>query len=677
MGASGLTRRSPSVAALGLCVLVVLSVAPIAPSAAPQHRCFGKRATIVGTPHRDRIVGTPGDDVIWGGSGDDRIDGGDGNDRICGGTGNDRLIDGAGADRVGGGGGDDVLRPASGNDALRGGRGLDRIVFAAATSGVTVDLGRRVATGLGTDTVSGIERVVGSGFADVLIGNGRSNALGGAAGDDLIVAGPEDRIWGGDGIDTADYSSAGSGVTVDLASGSVSGAGGAIAGIENVTGTPFADAIRGDPGANSLSGGGGRDALVGREGDDTLFGDDGDDALDGSAGTDRTIGGPGQDTCVGWEEQSECEALFPPVGPVLAVWAPANEGTFGVTRAEAVDIAGRFGAIVALPGTFRDHVAAMKAANPRLILLAYMNGSFAQRDQGSAYPESWYARDADGNKLQSKNFGNWLMDVSNPGWITDRATTCRSLIASTGYDGCMLDMLGTAPLDPGYLTGLPIDPSTGKVWTARDWLDATSDLAATVKVAVAPGIVTGNGLGSGPRYFDPDHPSAVLLRGMDGGLAEAWIRTAGQGIATYRSVSAWKQDVDMLAAAGAGRTPVLTLTKVWVDGTKAEKNAWHEFALASFLLGTDGRSFFSFSYSSSSDPTAGHPWWTLDLGSPTGPYSDAGGYYQRRFTSGLVLVNPGDGTYTVDLDGTYVTVWGKEVTSVTLYPHKGKVLVVA
>lgn len=654
-----------------------LTIAPATASNPAKHWCFGKLATIVGSPGRDRLVGTPAADVIWGGPGNDRIAGGGGNDRICGGPGNDRIADGEGADRVSGGKGDDVLAASSGDDVVRGGPGFDAILFASASAGVTADLETGIATGMGTDALSGIERVVGSGFGDTLVGNSRPNVLKGAAGDDVIMAGPEDRVSGGDGVDTADYSLSGSGVTVDLAAGSVDGVSGTISGIENVNGTPFDDAIWGDAGANSLDGAGGGDALVGREGDDTLSGGEGVDRLDGSSGVDNLNGGSGQDTCVGWEAQSECEALFPPAAPPLDVWAPANEGTFDVTRSEAVDIAGRFGLIVALPRTFRDYVADMKAANPRLILLAYMNGSFAQKDQGSAYPESWYARDADGNKLQSQSYGNWLMDVSNPGWIEDRMSTCRSLVASTGYDGCMLDMLGIAPLDPGYLTGLPINPSTGQVWTKRDWLDATSRVAATVKGGAAPGIVVGNGLGSGSRYFDADHPSAVLLGGIDGGLAETWIRAAGQGIATYRSVSEWKQDVDMLAAAGAGRTPVLTLTKVWVDGTKAEKNAWHEFSLASFLLGTDGRSYFSFSYSSSSDSTAGHPWWTLDLGSPTGPYFDAGGYYERRFTSGLALVNPGDSTYTVDLGGTYVTVWGKEVTSVTLFPHRGKVLVAA
>lgn len=73
-------RATPFVACIG--VLGVLLPATPA-SAAPT--CFGKRATIVGTPGDDRLVGTGGRDVIVGRGGDDVILGRGGRDRICGG----------------------------------------------------------------------------------------------------------------------------------------------------------------------------------------------------------------------------------------------------------------------------------------------------------------------------------------------------------------------------------------------------------------------------------------------------------------------------------------------------------------------------------------------------------------------------------------------------------------
>lgn len=87
--------------------------------------CFGRPATIVGTPGDDTIRGTPGDDVIVGLGGDDVIRGLGGNDRICNGPGADTVYGGGGRDRIRGGAGADILFGGLGDDWLRGGIGLD------------------------------------------------------------------------------------------------------------------------------------------------------------------------------------------------------------------------------------------------------------------------------------------------------------------------------------------------------------------------------------------------------------------------------------------------------------------------------------------------------------------------------------------------------------------------
>lgn len=81
-------------------------------------RCFGKRATIVGTRGRDILVGTPHRDVIAALGGNDKVRGLGGNDLICGGSGSDELYGGSGGDKLYGG---------KGHDKLAGGRGRDRL----------------------------------------------------------------------------------------------------------------------------------------------------------------------------------------------------------------------------------------------------------------------------------------------------------------------------------------------------------------------------------------------------------------------------------------------------------------------------------------------------------------------------------------------------------------------
>lgn len=83
--------------------------APGAVSVVPP-RCFGRFATIVGSPKADVLKGTKFADVIAGAGGGDRIRGRGGRDRICGGKGRDRLVGGGGRDRLSGGPGRDFTR---------------------------------------------------------------------------------------------------------------------------------------------------------------------------------------------------------------------------------------------------------------------------------------------------------------------------------------------------------------------------------------------------------------------------------------------------------------------------------------------------------------------------------------------------------------------------------------
>ncbi len=105
-----------------------------------------------------------------------------------------------------------------------------------------------------------------------------------------------------------------------------------------------------------------------------------------------------------------------------------------------------------------------------------------------------------------------------------------------------------------------------------------------------------------------------------------------------------------------------------------QKKALHQFALASFLLGDDGRHRFTFSYGRGQNALTPQPLNETRLGQPLGRYANIDGAYQRSFTKGRVLVNPTDATVTVALGGTYTTPAGVRVSSVTLAPHTGSIL---
>src|SRR5262245_56613740 len=275
----------------------------LAPSAEASTRCFGKRPTIVGTSRADVLQGTRRRDIISGLGGRDTIKGLGGNDMICGFDGADTIIGGSGADlRAGDGGNDSVSGGAgdfdnlwgfSGNDALNGGAGFDWVLYRGAPGPVTLDRSAGSADGEGTDTLSGLEGVVGSRFDDVFTGDDANNTFQAEDGNDAID--------GGAGVDFASFFLSPGPVTVDLAAGTATGEGtDTLTGIENVFGSgDFGDTLTGATQDNML---------IGAGGDDHVIGGDGNDDLDGGAGTDALDGGIGTDTCLNGETIANCEA---------------------------------------------------------------------------------------------------------------------------------------------------------------------------------------------------------------------------------------------------------------------------------------------------------------------------------------------------------------------------------
>ena len=270
----------------------------------------------------------------------------------------------------------------------------------------------------------------------------------------------------------------------------------------------------------------------------------------------------------------------------LKVWAATMGGRQKLKSDQALHAARTFDVIVGLPRTYDVYAADMRAANPDLKLIAYMNGAYAQSGQATRFPDDWYARDVNGAKVVSTEWGNYFMNVGHPGWVDRVTRECTKRTTTAGWNGCYLDMLGMATLTAGYLSGLPVNPATGTVWTKPELATANSYLARRVQEVNPNRYVIANGLGSGSQYFGPTWgPTKKLLDGVPGGNAQGFIRGANTPISTFPSVNNWKKDVDMLVNAGSRGRSVFTMTRIWnTPATKAQKDAVHRFTLASFLL---------------------------------------------------------------------------------------------
>lgn len=168
------------------------------------------------------LTGTSGKDILNGGDRDDLLDGLAGGDQLNGFGGDDRLLGGSGNDALKGGDGDDQLDGGLGRDALDGGAGVDTASYARSAKGVSVDLQSGKGSGgeAQGDTLTGIENLVGSAFADTLTGDAGANGLSGGVGNDVLRGlGGADRLEGGEGADRFVFTATGDsglGATADL-----------------------------------------------------------------------------------------------------------------------------------------------------------------------------------------------------------------------------------------------------------------------------------------------------------------------------------------------------------------------------------------------------------------------------------------------------------------------------
>lgn len=251
----------------------------------------------------DIINGSAGDDVIYYTQGSDKINGGNGNDwmnfssssysinidlstskyiispytgAVVSSIVNVENITGSNYnDAITGNSANNIFIGGKGSDAINGGAGVDTASYARST-GVTANL--ILGTAIEkygsyttyTDTLTSIENIVGSSFADVITGNSLNNTFTGGAGNDTID--------GGAGVDAASFSTSYQGVKVNLTTGSATGHGtDTLLNIENVIGSGYSDTLTGNSGANSLLGGAGNDILTGGAGNDILNGGTGTD----------------------------------------------------------------------------------------------------------------------------------------------------------------------------------------------------------------------------------------------------------------------------------------------------------------------------------------------------------------------------------------------------------------
>jgi len=431
---------------------------------------------IFGFGGNDTLNGGDGDDLIYAaGGGNDLVNGGNGFDWYMATTGtpfgitanlytgkvyyyDDGEVDTlTSIEGVRGTMHDDVLignqfnnmfRGRAGDDFILGGGGIDWALYneANATMGVVINLenGQVTNDGYGSaDVLSDVENIRGGRFDDFIQGDENGNFLRGDAGNDTLVGGGEaDILWGGLGddvlhggfadgsseggegyyggsiaINTASYTDANGGVTVDLnltgPQNTTSAGFDTLVNIQDLWGSQFDDVLAGNAQNNFLQGNNGNDTLIGNAGNDYLTGGAGNDSLNGGAGNDVLEGGAGNDTLVGGGGSDT--AIYSDAQSAitidLALTTAQNTGGAGIDTLSSVENAEGSG--------FNDMIKGNTSAN------ALMGGAGRDTLNGSSGNDSLYGG-AGNDSLIGGTGNDWLQggtgnDTLNGGSGTDTA----------------------------------------------------------------------------------------------------------------------------------------------------------------------------------------------------------------------------------------------------------------
>lgn len=348
----------------------------------------------------------------------------------------------------------------------------------------------------------------------------------------------------------------------------------------------------------------------------------------------------------------------PPAGRTFITSYAFNDGN-------ATTIASKYGIIITKSDK-APAVTTMKSTNASMKAFYYKD----VLTHGSTY----YVLDAvSGKKIVHKDWGWYLMDISNPSYVNDIKTDISSTLnANTQFDGVFLDDVKLS-LDATeyYQEGTTTNP-TFLYGLVTNWQTNMNTLLSAIKTQIGSKLAIIN---SSP-WAGSTSPN--YLSRVDGLYDEAYGHANWDNASTFLSTDSWKYHLDMMISTINNFKYYLAQSGV-ADGAKeAEINKLVKYCFASFMLGVSG-SGYGKHYFTPSLTYSNYYWytdWGLNIGTPIGAYSQINGKssYRRDFTNGIVIVNPTDSGETVSLGGNYRDENGNTLSSITLSAREGAIL---
>ena len=311
--------------------------------------------------------------------------------------------------------------------------------------------------------------------------------------------------------------------------------------------------------------------------------------------------------------------------------------------------------------------------NPAVTVLAYKDLASTrqyaaahdyEQPSGVRYeesPESWFAHDNKGNRIQWGDFdGHFQMAVWNTTYQNRWAAEVTDEIGSGSFDGIVAD--NALRKDGGYFTGTY---EGGKTRTdVQNGIEAIVNKAGAKLNAIGKIMVVNITEGRNDLAFWD------RMSRYGGGAEEQfvhWGENRNDGLFWDWGAGGWSSQVDELSY---GDLPLFHTTGADND------ELTFDYGLASFYVGGGGKGAFTMTGHNDDRPVDAlrtEQYW--DLGAPTsGMNSRSNGTYWRSFAKGYAVVNPTRSAQTVPLPAGLRSASGPMGTSTTIPAQTGLVL---
>ena len=321
-----------------------------------------------------------------------------------------------------------------------------------------------------------------------------------------------------------------------------------------------------------------------------------------------------------------------------------------------------------------ERLRALKARNPDVTVLVYKNLSsmMSVDEQGHAstgitvedaasHPD-WFLLGPAGERLTFESFP-WLFaaDVGSPSYQRRWGDRVLATLREHPWDGVFADDANPTlrhHVDPARVTRYPTDAAYG---------EATGSALASIgpRIRGAGGLIIAN-FGSWSGY----RPVADgWLDSVSGAMEEQFAKFGTSPDTGYVIGVDWERQLGAIEAAESRGRRFLGIAHSANTDAAAARYGW-----ATMLLAANGNSAFALHGDYTNETW--FPEYDLELGEPDGRRRrDPSGLYRRRFTDGLVLVNPTTSPLTAELGGRYSGSGLTRARRTVIAPHNGLVLV--